>query len=95
VYYPHASDVFANHNAQHPSPVVHGLWPECGSYGTSECLAPSSSSADPTTLYSCYNQAGESASSCLSFEQHEWEAHGVCAGVTNANDFFTQVIIYV
>ena len=77
---------------QHPEPVVHGLWPECNSYGTSECLAPSSSSADPTIVYSCYNQEGESTSSCLSFEQHEWTTHGVCAGVSDAKDFFTQVL---
>jgi hypothetical protein len=74
----------------HPDPEVHGLWPETGSYGTSECIAPGST-ADPTVVYSCYNQAGETQESLLSFEQHEWEAHGVCAGADNAADFFTQV----
>ena len=74
----------------HPSPVVHGLWPETGSYGTSECLAPKNA-ATPTTLYSCYDQEGESSSSCLSFEQHEWSAHGLCSGCASAADYFTQI----
>merc|ERR1712086_864850 len=25
------------------------------------------------------------------FEEHEWTKHGVCAGVRNADDFFTQM----
>ena len=40
---------------KHDTPSVHGLWPETGSYGSSECVAPSSSSTDPTKLFSCYN----------------------------------------
>ena len=59
-------------------PGVHGLWPEVGSYGTSQCVAPSSSTASPTKVYSCYD-TGESGQ--LSFETHEWTKHGVCAGV--------------
>jgi hypothetical protein len=75
----------------HPVPHVHGLWPENGSYGTSQCIAPSQSSADPTKVYSCYNQTDETDASNLSFEVHEWETHGICAGVKNSNDFFTQI----
>jgi ribonuclease I len=71
-------------------PVVHGLWPEVGNYGTSECLAPAASAA-PTVVYSCYDQVGTSEADCLSFEQHEWSAHGVCAGANDAADFFTQL----
>jgi hypothetical protein len=67
----------------HSAPVVHGLWPETPSYGSSACVAPSSSTAAPTTLASCYDD--------LSFEQHEWSNHGLCAGVTDATDFFTQI----
>jgi ribonuclease I len=70
--------------------VVHGLWPEVGNYGTSECLAPAASAA-PTVVYSCYDQVGTSEADCLSFEQHEWSAHGVCAGADDAADFFTQL----
>ena len=38
----------------HKEPSVHGLWPEVGTYGTSSCIAPSQSTADPTRVYSCY-----------------------------------------
>ena len=69
-------------NYNHTSPVVHGLWPETGSYGTSLCVPPSDSAADPEVVYSCYDQPGETAEQDLSFEQHEWEAHGVCAGTS-------------
>ena len=41
------------------------------------------SSAQPNQLISCYDDLG--------FEQHEWGKHGVCAGVKDAKDFFTQV----
>ena len=41
------------------------------------------SSAQPKQLISCYDDLG--------FEQHEWGKHGVCAGVKDAKDFFTQV----
>ena len=41
------------------------------------------SSAQPSELISCYDDLG--------FEQHEWGKHGVCAGVKDAKDFFTQV----
>jgi len=74
---------------RHPQPVVHGLWPETGSYGTSKCDAPEDDSA-PRKVYPCYNTQG-SASGALSFERHEWEKHGYCAGVDDADDFFTQV----
>lgn len=74
----------------HPVPHVHGLWPENGQYGTSQCIAPQST-ADPVKVYSCYNQTDETDASNLSFETHEWETHGVCAGVKNSDDFFTQV----
>ena len=70
----------------HPEPGVHGLWPENGQYGDSACLKPESTS-DPTTIYSCY----EADDDVLSFEVHEWEKHGECAGVSNEEDFFNQV----
>ena len=66
----------------HDEPCVHGLWPQTPTYGSSECVAASSNST-PTELYLCYDD--------LSFEQHEWEQHGLCAGVNDAGDFFTQL----
>lgn len=53
-------------------------------------MAPAST-AQPTVVYSCYEQKGTTEADCLSFEQHEWSAHGVCAGATDAEDFFTQL----
>lgn len=76
---------------QHPAPGVHGLWPETGSYGTSACVAPSVSTANPTTLFSCYEDPSADPAHQLEFEQHEWAKHGACAGVKDATDFFTQV----
>jgi len=62
-------ELYCSHSAllQHPECVVHGLWPEVGSYGTSECLAPANS-ASPQIVYPCYNQEGEQQSDLLSFE---------------------------
>lgn len=74
----------------HPLPGVHGLWPENGEYGTSQCIAPVST-ADPVKVYSCYNDTSQTDDSNLSFEIHEWEKHGVCAGVKNSDDYFTQI----
>ena len=39
----------------HPTPSVHGLWPQVGHYGTSACIRPTRSSADPAKLYACYD----------------------------------------
>ena len=78
---------------------VHGLWPEVGAYGTSACIPPAASFADPRTVYSCYDHhhpgggdssgGGSSGNSMgpLTFETHEWEKHGTCAGVQDATDF--------
>jgi hypothetical protein len=46
---------------------VHGLWPEDGSYGDSECLAPKDETS-PTVVYSCYDDADETEADNLSFE---------------------------
>jgi len=83
---------FGSGNYEHSEPVVHGLWPETGTYGTSECITPEST-ADPQVVYSCYDQRGETEAECLSFEQHEWDSHGICSGATNAADFFQQVCL--
>merc|ERR1712159_251697 len=55
----------------HSNPVVHGVWPETGSYGSSKCIKLQDSSS-PTKLAAFYDD--------LSFETHEWQEHGVCAG---------------
>jgi len=68
-------------------PGVHGIWPETGSFGTSQCIKPRNSS-NPTKVYDCYDNDGDNL---LGFETHEWEKHGCCAGVKNADDFFTQM----
>ena len=73
----------------HDDVAVHGLWPETGSYGTSQCIQPSGSPDDPSTVYSCYDD--ESRGDAITFETHEWDKHGKCAGVRDVDDFFGQV----
>ncbi|KAJ3310455.1 hypothetical protein HDV04_005035 [Boothiomyces sp. JEL0838] len=60
----------------HAQPAVHGLWPEDGNYGNSQCASP-----DLPTV-SCYND--------YSFQLHEWQAHGVCAA-NDPTTFFDAV----
>ena len=50
----------------------------------------SGSSANPTTVYPCYDDTDDPDGD-LGFEQHEWGKHGVCAGVADADDYFTQL----
>lgn len=74
----------------HPNfTAVHGLWPQVAPYGNSQCIAPGST-ANPTKVYPCYAIKGQ-ASAQLTFEEHEWGKHGVCAGVQDVDDFFTQI----
>eukprot|EP00614_Pseudopedinella_elastica_P024129 CAMPEP_0172625300 /NCGR_PEP_ID=MMETSP1068-20121228/142919_1 /TAXON_ID=35684 /ORGANISM="Pseudopedinella elastica, Strain CCMP716" /LENGTH=263 /DNA_ID=CAMNT_0013434549 /DNA_START=1 /DNA_END=793 /DNA_ORIENTATION=- len=78
----------------HKEPTVHGLWPEVGAFGDSSCSSPTESSADPTTVYPCYSDSADDTaddSHQLSFESHEWASHGMCAGVKDAEDYFSQV----
>lgn len=75
---------------QSEAPLVHGLWPEVGKYGTSKCSKPKNP-AGPVKVYDCYNTPGSSHTHALSFEGHEWQRHGMCAGAADVNDFFAQV----
>jgi hypothetical protein len=77
-------------NYDHSEPVVHGLWPETPSYGSSQCIPPDNP-ADATTVFSCYNTAGETEDDALWFQDHEWDKHGKCTGVKDVSDFFNQV----
>lgn len=72
------------------TPLVHGLWPENGHYGTSKCIAPQDTTG-PNKVYECYNTPGSTHQHALWFENHEWTKHGVCAGAKNVDDFFAQV----
>ena len=38
----------------HDAPRLHGLWPETGKYGSSNCVAPKQIQA-PERLLACYN----------------------------------------
>ena len=76
---------------QHPTPSVHGLWPEVAPYGTSECAKPSLSTADPRRVVQCYGATGEGTAHIIQFETHEWEKHGECAGVRDARAYLTTV----
>lgn len=76
---------------KHREPHVHGLWPETGKYGGSECVRPSESLEAPHIIRSCYQDRDESPAQLLNFQRHEWQKHGTCAGVTSASDYFAQV----
>ena len=76
---------------QHPTPSVHGLWPEVAPYGTSECAKPTISTADPRRVVQCYGATGEGTAHIVEFETHEWEKHGECAGVRDARAYLTTV----
>mmetsp|Transcript_78415 Transcript_78415/g.155350 ORF Transcript_78415/g.155350 Transcript_78415/m.155350 type:complete len:204 (-) Transcript_78415:107-718(-) len=71
---------------EHKEPKVHGLWPQNGHYGSSDCVKPAETES-PTEVYPCYaNGTGQ-----LGFEQHEWTHHGLCSGTKNSKDYFAQV----
>ncbi|KAI8615084.1 hypothetical protein BC830DRAFT_1081520 [Chytriomyces sp. MP71] len=70
---------FGSGKYHHPTPAVHGLWPEIGSYGNSGCFNGNPNVAIPTV--SCYTDS--------SFQQHEWTAHGVCASNDPVSFFYT------
>ena len=67
----------------HWPPYVHGLWPQVYPYGNSACRRPTVSARTATGSATCYKDRG--------FQAHEWEKHGVCAGVRDSQDFFVQV----
>lgn len=67
---------------------VHGLWPEVDPYGNSECIEPQDT-AGPVQIFQCYSN--DTSNNSLEFENHEWFKHGVCAGVKNSTDYFTQI----
>jgi len=73
----------------HSTPALHGLWPETGKYGSSQCIAPTRSSADPEVLFPCYDVDAVPHKQ-LAFERYEWRKHGQCAGTRDADDYFRQ-----
>ena len=87
----------------HPTPVVHGLWPQTPPFGDSACVAPSAGASNATRVYPCYqcarpspgvvdtNCSGVPHHSPSEFQDHEWSKHGVCAGVRDAQDYLTQI----
>ena len=75
---------------QHPTPSVHGLWPEVAPYGTSECAAVALDGG-PAPRRPVYDATGEGTSHIIQFETHEWEKHGECAGVRDARAYLTTV----
>eukprot|EP01063_Lacrimia_lanifica_P039073 TRINITY_DN847_c0_g1_i1.p1 TRINITY_DN847_c0_g1~~TRINITY_DN847_c0_g1_i1.p1 ORF type:complete len:256 (+),score=81.85 TRINITY_DN847_c0_g1_i1:61-828(+) len=75
----------------HSIPVVHGLWPQTAPYGSSQCVAPQNRTS-PSAIPSCYKtDTGVNPQHQLSFVQHEWTKHGVCAGTQDSADFFAQL----
>jgi len=72
----------------HRQPMVHGLWPEVGTFGSSKCIAPQNPES-PSSVFPCYADPDEPDQ--LRFQSHEWMKHGKCAGVKDAADYFGQV----
>ncbi len=64
---------------KHPSPGLHGLWPETGAYGTSACVAPTNTTFDVSDMPRACAYVNE-ASEDYAFARHEWAKHGLCAG---------------
>jgi len=81
---------FGQGTYQHATPCPHGLWPEVPPYGNSQCVTPKDLTP-PSTVFACYKDSGQNSSSIISFEQHEWSAHGKCSGARDATDFFSQI----
>jgi len=55
-----------------------------------QCIAPKDTT-DPTTIYSCYTSEDIDDAAQLDFEDHEWDKHGKCAGVSDVADYFAQI----
>ena len=72
---------------EHAAPSLHGLWPQVGKYGSSQCMRPTKSAAVPNELFACYQSSDTPFHRQLSFEQHEWTKHGRCAGAADAQDY--------
>eukprot|EP00971_Amphidinium_carterae_P009183 181139-Amphidinium_carterae.1 len=73
---------------RHDEPSVHGLWPQTKGYGDSKCLPPVSKDS-PAKVVPCYAEGSTKAA--LSFMDHEWQHHGICAGAKDADDYFNQI----
>lgn len=80
----------ANGVYSHDEPVVHGLWPQTGNYGTSSCKPPHDQTP-PNQIYACYQQKGVNNNQLIGFERHEWTNHGMCSGASSEADYFGQV----
>jgi len=80
----------------HPTPILHGLWPQVPPYGDSPCIPPTVAD-DPSRIVPCYEcRAGDTNCTLTDhspsqFQDHEWQKHGVCAGVRSAADYLDQV----
>eukprot|EP00873_Tetraselmis_striata_P036238 jgi/Tetstr1/456502/TSEL_043225.t1 len=80
---------------RHSTPVLHGLWPQGGSFGSSSCIRPTQSVADlpydsrRPDLLECYdhNLTDGMSRQENGFANHEWEKHGKCAGMLNVHDY--------
>jgi hypothetical protein len=76
---------------RHPTPSVHGLWPQVPPYGDSRCVAPSSGAPRKPGLPTCYREAAINPDQQVEFVEHEWNKHGRCAGAASEDDYFAQV----
>jgi len=83
---------------RHDKPVLHGLWPQDGSFGSSVCIRPKKSTADlpydrrRPDLLECYDQNLNNGMTRQEhgFANHEWDKHGKCAGVKDVHDYLDE-----
>jgi hypothetical protein len=68
----------------HPTPSVHGLWPETGAYGSSACVRPRVSAVDPAVLFPCYAVRGGVPSQVRSLAQGCKHGEKLAKGVRKA-----------
>ena len=54
----------------HTQPAVHGLWPETGDYGASNCVDPKNT-LGPSIVYGCYQDRGGTDDDAWVFQQNE------------------------
>lgn len=74
-------------------PSVHGLWPQDGWYGDSECLPPLNNTILKPAAIVPHVSCNQIMDSSRKFLLHEWKKHGTCAGMSDVNDYLSQTCL--
>ena len=76
---------------EHATPAVHGLWPQNAPFGASPCIPPASLRPRKPGLPDCFGFPSPDPDHVRWLIEHEWDKHGVCAGVASEDDYFAQI----